>query len=240
MNRNPSAARYAPWLARDVARGPGVLFLVVTVALAIIFWRIKQRGGAVPPTETILAQTMSQVMLIASLIAVGGIVSTDVHQGFYRAWFTKPMAPWWYYLQRWLLGGLAVMLLPFLYGGLLALLLGDGHGITSDLIGGMALGYLLYGSGVFLGSLLSRWDWLFVFLIATAQGGLAGVARMGVELPALADFLHRVLPPFHLIDPGAALLTGRPLIHVLAYGVAMLALALLLLVQRPLGSGGRA
>ena len=56
----------------------------------------------------------------------------------------------------------------------------------------------------------------------------------------MVNAVYRVLPPFHLLDPGADVLTGRPLIHVVAYGIGMLALALLLLVQRPLGSGGRA
>ncbi len=240
MNRHTAAVRYSPWLARDVARGPGVLFFAVSLVLAIIFWRIKQRTGMAPTVDQIQAQTMSRVILIACLIATGGMVSTDVHQGFYRAWFTKPMAPWWYYLQRWLLGGVAVLLIPIVYGALLAPLIGGGMGITTDLMVGTALGYLLIGSAVFLASTLSRWDWLFVFLIATAQGGLAGLVLMGVELPATVNAVYRVLPPFHLIDPGAAMLTGRSLIHVVTYGVGMLALALLILVQRPLGSGGRA
>jgi hypothetical protein len=240
MSRNASPFRYAPWLARDVARGPGLLYLVLSVALAVIFWRIKQRTGSVPDVDEIQAMTMARVLTIACLIAVGGMVSTDVQQGFYRAWFTKPMAPWWYYLQRWILGGLAVLLIPVVYGLLLALLIGGGLGITTDLMIGVALGYLLIGAAVFLASTLTRWDWLFVFLISAAQTGLAGLVRMGVELPTVVNAVYRVLPPFHLLDPSADALTGRPLIHVLAYGIGMLALALLLLVQRPLGSGGRA
>jgi hypothetical protein len=239
MRRNASAFRYAPWLASDVAKGPGLLFLLISIVLAVIFWRIKQRTGFAPSVEQLQAQTMARVMLIAALIATGGMVSTDVQQGFYRAWFSKPMAPWWYYLQRWLLGGIAVLLIPFVYGGMLALLLGGGMGISADLIGGMALGYLLIGSAVFLVSTLSRWDWLFVFLIATTQGGLA-TASSQLELPRTIELIHRALPPFHLIDPGAPMLTGRPLLLVLAYGIALLAVALLVLVQRPMGSGGRA
>lgn len=240
MKRNTSAVRYATWLGRDVARGPGLLFLVVSIALAVIFWRIKQKTGFAPPVDQIQATTMTRVMLIACLIAVGGMVSTDVQQGFYRAWFSKPMAPWWYYLQRWLIGGVAVLLIPVVYGALLAVMIGGGTGLDADLLGGMALGYLLIGSAVFLASTLSRWDWLFVFLIATAQGGLAALASSGVELPRLINLIYRAMPPFHLIDPGAALLSGRALIHVVVYGVALLVLALLILVQRPLGSGGRA
>ena len=240
MKTNTASLRYAPWLARDVARGPGLLFLVVSIALAVIFWRIKQRTGMAPSVDQIQAQTMSRVLLVTCLIAVGGMVSTDVQQGFYRAWFTKPMAPWWYYLQRWVLGGIAVLLVPVVYGALLALLVGGGTGISTDLMLGVALGYLLIGSAVFLASTLSRWDWLFVFLISAAQNGLAGLVLMGVELPTAVNAVYRVLPPFHLLDPGAPVLTGRPLMHVVAYGVGMLALALLLLVQRPLGSGGRA
>jgi hypothetical protein len=240
MSRNSPTFRYAPWLARDVARGPGLLFLVVSIALAVIFWRIKQRTGMAPPVDDIQSMTMTRVLLIACLIAVGGMVSTDVQQGFYRAWFSKPIAPWWYYLQRWLLGGIAVLLIPVVYGALLAPLIGGGLGITSELMIGMALRYLLIGSAVFFASTLSRWDWLFVFLLSAAQNGLAGLVTMGVELPPAVNVVYRVLPPFHLIDPSSPILTGRPLLHVVTYGVGMLALALLILVQRPLGSGGRA
>lgn len=244
MRRNASALRYFPWLARDVAHGPGLLFLVTSLALAIIFWRIKVKTGFAPSVEELQVTTISRVLLIACLIAVGGIVSTDVQQGFYRAWFSKPMAPWWYYLQRWLIGGLAVLLIPVVYGAFLAPLIGGGFGITPELMAWIGLGYLLFGSAVFLASTLTRWDWLFVFLLSPVQNGLALVkaqaATTGLELPRAVALVHQVLPPFHLIDPSAPLLTGRPLLHVLAYGIGMLALALLLLVQRPLGSGGRA
>jgi hypothetical protein len=240
MHRNTSPFRYLPWLARDVARGPGLLYLVISITLTIVFWRIKQRTGMAPEPGDILQQIFARVTLIAVLIATGGMVNTDVSQGFYRAWFSKPMAPWWYYLQRWLLGGVAVLLIPVVFGSLLALMLGGSPGITFELMAGLGLGYLLIGGAVFLVSSIGRFDWLFIFLLATAQGGLAATRRLAMELPTALEWISRVLPPFHLIDPGAPLLSGRPLLHVLGYGTAMVLTALLILTYRPLGSGGRA
>lgn len=238
MNRHTNALRYLPWLARDVARSAGVLYLLVLVAVSVVLWRIRGTGILTEPV-LLQRQIFGATILVAVLVATGGMVSTDVHQGFYRSWFSKPMAPWWYYLQRWILGGLVLLAAPLIFGAILALI-GDGHGITWALLSHIALAYLLIGSAVFLASTLLKWDWLLVFLLSFAQGGLHNISLFGAELPRTLDLIYRALPPFHLINPNGPVLEGRPLLHVIAYGAAMLVCALLVLTFRPLGSGGRA
>lgn len=240
MTRDRGILRYAPWLARDVARGPGLLFLVIAIGIALIIWRVSERTGTTPDAAMTQAQTFQAVMLIVVLIATGGMVSTDLQQGFYRAWFSKPMAPWWYYLQRWILGGVVVLAMPVVYGACLALLLGNGFGISGALFAQLGLGYLLIGAAVFLFSTLTRWDWLLVFILSFAQGGIHQLVQTGLELPAALRFAYRVLPPFHLLEIGGPTISGGALRHVVGYGVGMLVLALLVLRTRPLGSGGRA
>jgi hypothetical protein len=64
--------------------------------------------------------------------------------------------------------------------------------------------------------------------------------RMGRETPALMDGLVAILPPFHLLTPTTGLPEGMALWHVVGYGVGLVTVAMLILVTRPLGSGGRA
>jgi hypothetical protein len=217
-----------------------LLYLVAAVVGSIIVWRVAERTGTSPDPGFVQATTFAAVNVILMLVATGGMVNTDVQQGFYRAWFSKPMAPWWFYLQRWLLGGLFVLATPLVYGALLALLLGNGMGVNVALLIQLALSYLLVGSAVFLVSTVQRLDWLIVFILSSAEQGLHGLAQSPIGLPATLDFAYRLLPPFHLIGIGGPTLSGGPLWHVVGYGTGMLALALVVLLTRPLGSGGRA
>ncbi|HRP07914.1 MAG TPA: hypothetical protein PLL69_05440 [Gemmatimonadales bacterium] len=238
MRASTGNFRYFPWLARDVARSAGLLYLLVLVAVTVVLWRMRNSGMLSDPA-TVQRQVFGAMLLVAVLVATGGMVSTDVQQGFYRNWFSKPMAPWWYYLQRWLLGGLVLLSTPLIFGGILALI-GSGHGITWSLLASISLGYLLIGSAVFLASTVLRWVSLLVFLVSFAQGGLHGIRTFGAELPGTIDLVYRALPPFHLVNPSGPLPAGTDLLHVVGYGAAMLILALLVLTFRPLGSGGRA
>ena len=240
MSRHRNPLRYLPWLARDVARGPGLLFALGSLVVAAILWRIAERTGDIPDVALVQVFTLRAVALIMVLIATGGMVSTDIHQGYYRAWFSKPIAPWWYYLQRWLLGGAVVLAMPLVYGACLAAFLGAGHGVNGALLAQLALGYLLIGSAVFLASTVTRWDWLAIFILSFAQASIKQVIDSPIEVPAAVRLAYRVLPPFHLVEFGGPTLSGGPLWHLLGYGGGMLALAIVVLLLRPLGSGGRA
>ncbi len=242
MSGDRSPLRYAPWLARDVAMGPGVLFLVVIAVVCAVFWRLSQGAQNMFPitAELIQVNMLNSVIIIAVLIAVGGIVSGDAHNGYYRAFFSKPMPVWWYYLQRWILGGIAVMLIPVVLGLGLNLVLGEGHGITAALMANVAIGFLLVGGAVLLLSVFTRRDWLIVFVVATAQRAFASFIEVGLPVNEATKMAWQALPPFHLLMPGSPMLEGRPLLHAVGYGLAMTVIALVLLRVRPLGSGGRA
>ncbi|HET9134683.1 MAG TPA: hypothetical protein VFN90_10285 [Gemmatimonadales bacterium] len=240
MNRDQSPFRYLGWHALDVARGPLVLYLVVSAMLSFISWKMAQAMPVVPTPDVFQAQTADATLTLAVLLATAGIISADRHNGWYRAWFSKPIAPWWYYLQRWLLGLGAVLLAPVFLGIGQVIVLKSGTGITADLLGTIALGYLLIGSTALLLAHVTQREWLLVFVLAAAQRGLAGLVKLGVELPSYAEPVFKALPPFHLIAPEEPMLTGQPLLHVAAYGLAMLVAALVLVEKRALGSGGRA
>lgn len=247
MTRDRSPLRYLPAHALDVVRGPLALFGAITLGISLVVWRVAAGGvaGADPNGGTqFLGQAMSALTTLGALVAAGGVAGNDVQRGFYRAWFSKPMAPWWFYLQRWLLGGVALLLLPLMLGAGFALATGGATGITAELLGVVALGYLMVGGAVFLFSTLTSRDWLVVFILTFAQGRINEIVRMlrrtDTEVPWLLDLVWRILPPFDLITPMKGLPEGSDLAQVLAWGVGMLVVGVLLLVFRPLGSGGRA
>lgn len=244
MTRNRSPLRYLPAHAVDVAQGPLALFAAVIAMVCFVLWRMN-RGDATPfDPAPFIPQMVSAVLAIAVLVACGGVAGGDVANGFYRAWFSKPIAPWWFYLQRWLLGGVAVLCIPLLLALGLKLLFGGPWGVTKELMAVVALGYLLVGGTVLLLSGFTARDWLITFLVSFAQARVHDV--MGLmemtkqDPPAAIEWAHRLLPPFHLISPIKGLPEGNDLVHVAAYGAGLVAVALILFVVKPLGSGGRA
>lgn len=244
MNHDKSPFRYAPWLALDLIKVQLALFATVSIVLPLVILRLQKNMATAPEAASILNATFMASLTIAVLMAIGGAIGGDLNGGFYRAWFSKPMAPSWYYLQRWLLAGIAVLLAPLMLGGMLALVLRHGSGLSVDLMVTIALGYLLIGSACLLISNFTSKDWLLVFLISFLQQRLATIveqsAKLGFDLPEWLVLVKKILPPFHLINPLKPMLHGLELVHVLAYGVAMLITALAIVQLRPLGSGGRA
>lgn len=244
MTRDTSPFRYTKWLALDLVKVQFALFAIVSVALPIILLRLEKSMGAAPEATSIQTNYFMAATTIMVLMAIGGSIGGDLHGGFYRAWFSKPMTPAWYYFQRWFLAGVAVILAPLMLGGMLALVLQRGSGITSDLMITVALGYLLIGSACLLFSNFTAKDWLVVFLLSFFQQRLAAIveqgAKFGLDLPQWLVVVKKILPPFHLINPLKPVLHGNELLHVIAYGVAMLVVALTIVQVRPLGSGGRA
>lgn len=244
MSNSPSPWRYLPTHARDVARGPLLLFVLVAVGLSVVLWRLVGGEVATPAVADLLGGLVSSTVMVGVLFATGGVAGVDIKQGYYRAYFSKPMAPWWFYLQRWLLGGLAVLTIPALLGLGIQLALGKGTGLSWQIFAAVALSFLLIGGVVLLASTFTARDWLLAFLVYFLQARLHDVkelfAMMGNDLPRSVELLHAVLPPFHLASPGVDLPSGSELIHVLCYGAALVIGALLVLAWRPLGSGGRA
>lgn len=244
MSGSRSPWRYLRHHAYDVARAPLLLYVVASLGLGVVLWRMTRVTQDVPEPETLLSGLISGTLVVAVLFACGGVAGVDIKQGYYRAWFSKPMAPWWYYLQRWLLGGLALLTAPLWLGLSLHLALRQGTGLSWEVFGVAGLGFLLIGGVVFLASTVTPRDWLVAFLVYFLQARLHDVVgileRAEQDIPRLMVMLHTILPPFHLVNRGDGLPTGLDLLHVVAYGLGLVVAALLVLTFRPLGSGGRA
>jgi len=251
MKRSHSPVRYLPWLVRDAMVWPLRLFALAAVSVSLLVWRfaakmhVPRRGelrfnGQAAPDIASVAQ-MIQVgvwntcLTVAILMTVGTIIGTDLERGYFRTWFSKPMSPVWFYLQRYLIGAAVILVCPLMLGAGLGLATGD-SGITADLMAQIALAYLLVGSATTLASRFMSKGYLLVFLLSIMQNILHGFATRDF-LPGWLLQLHRVLPPFYLLQPGLPAPHGGDLWHVAGYGAGLLALVLVLLRTRPLGSG---
>lgn len=244
MTAHRSPWRYLRHHALDVARGPLALYLAVSAGLGLVLWRMSRLSETPPESAMLLGGFVNGTLVVAVLFACGGVAGTDIKQGYYRAFFSKPMAPWWYYLQRWVLGGFAMLTAPLWVGLAIHLALGNGTGLSAGVFGTVALGFLLIGGVVLLASTATSRDWLVAFLVYFLQARLHDVTtileRAAQPVPKAIAFLDTVLPPFHLVNRGDGLPAGGDLFHVVGYGAALVVTALLVLTYRPLGSGGRA
>src|SRR5262249_40988995 len=105
-----TSVRYLPWMAQDAALGPGLAALAVAILFTFVASRLPTRALSRSPEE-FLAGVVAQFDWIVILIATGGIVSGDLKKGYYRSLFAQPIDPGLYYLQKWVVGSVAVALL---------------------------------------------------------------------------------------------------------------------------------
>jgi hypothetical protein len=256
MTRDRSPLRYLPWFGRDAVVWPFRWFVFAIGVVCLIVWRFAEkmhvptrtRGGAFGAESMPLPENVAQMMQIGVwnsvltvtiLMTIGGIVGLDLERGYYRSLFSKPMTPLWYYAQRWLVGAAVVMLCPLVLGLGLALALHDSTGLTWDLTGQIGLAYLLVGGATLLLSMFSSKGWLFVFLMSFMQNMIGAIGRPGGAdvLPGWLMAIHKALPPFQLLRPGAPLPHGPDLTLLLGYGVGLLVVSTIVLRLRPLGAG---
>ena len=235
MSRWPS--RYAPWMARDLAGGAGLIMLAV-VAIGTFILARSGVGTGSESAAGVLATIVSQAAVPFVLLATGGMVSADLRQGYYCTLFTKPVSPVAYYLQRWLLGAALVALFPLLMAAGIALTT-HAFAFSWAMLGQVGLLYLLLGGLVFFLSTLTRRDWLLALLVYILQAVVHGLKSGGALFGWLGNTLDAVLPPFHLCDVRGPLPEGAALAHLLLYSGGLVGAALLLLWRRPMGSGGR-
>ena len=232
-----STLRYLPWIFRDLALAQGV---VLTVA-GVFAWLIMTRINPMPDPASgpaIVKEAVARLSLPFLLYCCAAIVSTDRALGYYRTFFSRPLSPPWYYLLRWLLGGIIFLLItPVLTLGLSAAI--GGFPLSWEVMGQLGLSYLLLGGLIFFFSPLVRHDWLLGMVVLMMQGTLHALQRGGVDLPSFWDFVYRILPPIYQASLNEPFPHGALLTHIVLYGAGLVASALLLLRLRPLGSGGR-
>ena len=236
--------RYAGWMARDAAIRPGLACLVIAALFAFIATRVPTRFTEATARD-FLVRTVSQFDWLVVLIATAGMVSWDRASGYYRSLFSQPVNPGLYYLQRWVIAGVAVALfVPLTSLGIFSV---SGYlTYSGPLMEKLLLKYLLLGGLTFTLSTVVRVDWLIAFLIQILQSVLYGLDQAGAPISGFTRALAHALPPFQFTSTRTAFFSSvgyastADLTHALLYGLGLLMLGFAVLTLRPMGSGGRA
>lgn len=231
MSRFP--VRYAGWMARDLALGPGVPIVGLTVLVTLFLTSVRIETNLAGGLEVFVVWTLYFTSWVLTLLATTGIVSADRAGGYHRTFFAHPVSPPLFYLQRWFLGGALVLAASATAAAVLTARL-QAPSLWFDLVVRAALVYLVFGGLVLFCSTLVRRDWLLAF------GILAANAILGVLVSGpIARAINVLLPPVGLLLPGRDLPTGGNLLYVVLYGLALVAAAMVIIRRRPLASGAR-
>ncbi len=237
-------ARYALFQARDYVRERGVPLLLVGALLLLM-----TSQGAIGPGGVDLRGTSMGTLLMAAvffelfaptavLIAVNGLISGDRKHRYYRLLFAKPVAPTRYYAQAWLVSLLGTLVATLLVTAGFKLFLGAVP--IGAALHFVLLYFILFGGVGFLLSAITEYDWVALGVVWS----LAWLLRSW--LPASDSFIGRVvdvlLPPLQLLTGAAApLLSGGEMdtisrLWIVGYGVAALAIGLIVVRHRPMAS----
>lgn len=188
-------------------------------------------------------QSTTLFLPLGAFLCAVGVASADRQQGYFRLLFSKPVNVLAYYLQAYLVAGVAFVVM---FG---VVTLGVGamtvHFSVHRAMESAALTWVLFGGlGMLLGA-LTRFDavaliaiYVLALLLQQVMAASNGLSNGG--LPGWLATVARALPPVRKLDLlrdqlyAAQRLNLRLLWHVLGYGAAAWALGLILLRRRPL------
>ena len=185
----------------------------------------------------VLRQVMGTFLPLAVLMAMNGVVAQDRQKGYFRFLFSKPVPVTGFYVSAFVVHLVAAAAAA----GLLAAALGA-FSAPQQVVGvalACALTFVLLGSLLFLFSVLTYQDGI-VFILLWVATLLARQLEPALRPGHWMHSAVRVLPPTHRLDAvREALYTAQPvpmndLWHVLAYGGACFALAVVALRKLPL------
>lgn len=243
VRRTARLARYAAFQLRDFAaeRLAGVALVLGLVGYISYLGIVRGAAaalvaaGGAPARDVamrVILGLLSQSWIFVTLVSVNGMVSTDRSTGRFRFTFAKPTHPARYYVQAFLLHGLAVLASVAVAAAVIMALTAFDPRRLGLLLLVIGAGYLLVGGICFLASTLWRLDWLATGLV------LAATFLVRIRFPRSA--LLPLLPPVGTIDAQLGRLAMSlplqpvPLLHVAGYGLACIGIGLVVLHRRPL------
>ena len=230
--------RYAGWMARDLVTGPGIPMAILTTLGTLLASKLQASGPTGSADQVACLFVLDWTGVALALMGTAGLVSADFAIGHQRTLFAKPVSPPLYYLQRWLLGGIAVLLAAVVVGSTIAARF-DLPLVGVGFVAQVVLLYLVVGGLVFLLSTLTRRDWLLAAVLIAWQAAISAAHAMGMARGPLGAVLDLVLPPMQLVRLGDPLPAGTDLAHAVGYGIAVVLGALAMLRWRPIARSAR-
>ena len=217
---SPSRARimrYGVWQMRDflVERGLPIVIIgsllgYLTLApmlpalhrnIAMLPPKLVQKWGGIDGATAVLMKDFNELFLrsflggmvfVAAVLAMNGIVANDRKQGYYRFLFTKPLAPWRYYGQAFVIHAVGFVAITALLGVVYGALVWPILSVRLLLV--LLLMFLMYGGITFVLSAAARWDWLSLVTVTVAASFLWDRYQ---DSPAALAKLVYLLPPVH-------------------------------------------
>ncbi len=246
MTLGSPLAAYARFQARDAllkALTPVGLFLVLgglplyTLARRSTLAAMREPGMLQDGAIRIYGEVMTLAMTLGAIVLMSGLASLDRERGHFRFLFSRPVAPWRFYLQHFLIATVLFVacfaLLPVGFGAVIAAV------PVLPAVQSAALYALMYGSLAFLCSALLNRDGLVFILVMIVSRVLQQLDR-AEQLSGFLSGLANALPPLQALDGIRAswladrALTGNDLVLVIGYSLGMLVAALVLIRQKSL------
>lgn len=241
--------RYALWQARDYLLERGVPLLIVCALLGWVTFSatsgVRERlgpDGAGMLAVAIWREFVPQVALFGTILALNGIVATDLRQGYFRFLFAKPVSAPAYYAQAYCVNGLALGAAVLLFFHLFARSLGVATplwAVAYVLIHFVALGGIIFLASSASVAWLGRFDWLAA---SALWGGGLLTHELALRGQRWARVLAPVMPPSWRTDEVFQALLGgapppvEPLAYLLGYGAVCFLLGVIVLRHRPLAA----
>jgi len=179
----------------------------------------------------------SLFVALAGFAGIGRIVSEDRASGAVRFLFSKPVSFTAYYIQQWVVNGLALVAIAGILGSAWQAATVPQH--VGGLMMTMAMAWVMLGGVGFLVSALTNADLVAILGVYLGTAVLRSLRDLPESpLPAWLSQAARVLPPTQKLDyVREHLLAGAGMpwahaAHVLLYGAGAFALGLVVL-RRP-------
>ena len=236
---------YIGWQTRDFITERGAPLLIVATLMAFpIIVGLRQIRATAPPLQGAtsaryaIIQLFAEFSLIAVLIGINGVVSSDRVKGYYRFLFSKPVSIPRYYAQAYVINGVGLVLAAAAVLGAIYLL---GYPVfLGRALWMVGLFYVALGGMGFLYSTLARFDWVLM----GATWGLAQLLRAlyPAERSRAGQVLDVILPPFHRLREVALELARGNLVDpttlswLIGWGAGSFLLGLIVLRRRPLAT----
>lgn len=233
--------RYSLWQFQDFVTEKGISIMIIGILLGflqLLPFRFPGSPELTPERIIRVVTTLANsVLLISVFITVNGIVSNDRKLGYYRFLFAKPIRPFHYYAQLWLVYLVGLLSALALLSGLFVAFAGR-FNFWNLALYAVLLYVALGGIGFFVSAITRHELWV---LVAIWLGSSVLRAMYGDDTGWKNGALN-LLPPVHTLDTVAASLiaTGTAdVVHVLwlaGYGALFLVLGLIVLHRRPLAA----
>ena len=239
-------ALYARWQLRDAflrALAPVVIFAGIA---GILLWALvrqhtlavmRQQGPLLEGALQIYGNLMELSMTLGAFVLVSGLLSADRMKQHYRFLFSRPVAPWRFYLQQFAISVVLFVavfsLIPILFG-----LIFTPVPIVA-VVKSATLYALLYGTLALLCGALVNKDGALLIGVAILATVLQQLERTNA-LPRWAGILADALPPLITAEALRArwlaerAIESGDLVLVLLYSLGMLVGALVLIRRTPL------